>query len=246
MHKPLVWAHRGASGYAPENTLPAFRLAAEMRADGVELDVQMTADGALAVCHDEKTDRTSDRKGWLKDYTLAELKSMDFSNGNAAYEGVRMPTLEEVLELLGPTGLTVNIELKTGIIFYPGIEEKVLDAVRNMRWEDRVIYSSFNHETLRTIRRLAPEARTGVLYADGIADAAAYGRGLGANAMHPAMYNLQYPGFMEACREAGLEVNTWTVNSAEHLRRCAEFGVHAVITNYPDKAAALYGEGPGA
>ena len=88
---PLIWGHRGASGHAPENTLPAFQMAADMGADGVELDVQLTRDGVLAVCHDETIDRTSSGAGWLKDFTFDELRSLDFSNGNAAYEGVKIP-----------------------------------------------------------------------------------------------------------------------------------------------------------
>ena len=115
---PLVWGHRGASGYAPENTLPAFKMAADMGADGVELDIQLTSDGEIVVCHDETIDRTSNGAGWLKDFTFKELRRLDFSNGNAAYEGVKIPTMEEVFDLLQPTGLVINIELKTGIIFY--------------------------------------------------------------------------------------------------------------------------------
>ena len=109
---PLIWGHRGASGYAPENTLPAFQLAADMGADGVELDIQETKDGVIVVCHDETVDRTSNGAGWLKDYTFEELRKLDFSYGNAAYEGTKIPTMEEVFELLGPTGLTINIELR--------------------------------------------------------------------------------------------------------------------------------------
>ena len=108
MTKPLIWAHRGASGYAPENTLAAFELAAKMHADGVELDIQLTRDGELAVCHDERIDRTSSAKGFLKDYTLTELKQLDFSNGNLAYEGIRIPTMREVFDLLKPTGLSTE------------------------------------------------------------------------------------------------------------------------------------------
>ena len=237
--RPLIWAHRGASGYAPENTLPAFQMAAEMGADGIELDVQMSRDGELVICHDESVDRTSNAKGMVKDFTLAELKRLDFSNGNCAYEGARIPTLAEVLELMAPTGLSVNIEVKTGIVLYPGIEAKVMRLVREMRWEDRVIYSSFNHETLRSIHALDPDARTGVLYGDGLVDVVPYGRGLGACALHPAYYYLFYPGFREACRENGMEVNVWTINSAEQFRVCREWGVHAVITNYPDKARKM-------
>ena len=239
--KPLIWAHRGASGHAPENTLPAFRLAAEMGADGVELDIQFTKDGEIVVCHDETVDRTSSAKGWLKNYTLKELKQMDFSYGNLAYEGARIPTLKEVLELLKPTGLTVNIELKTGIFFYEGIEEKTLELVRREGWADRIIYSSFNHETLRKIHRLDPGAKTGMLYGDGLVDVVPYARSLGVSALHPVLYNLQYPGFMETCREVGMDVNVWTVNEAEYIELCRKYGVHAIITNYPDKARQVLG-----
>ena len=132
---PLIWGHRGASGHAPENTLPAFRMAADMGADGVELDVQETKDGVLVVCHDETVDRTSNGAGWVKDFTFEEIRKLDFSGGNAAYEGLKIPSMEEVLDLLAPTGLTINIELKTGIVFYDRIEEKILQLVRNKNWE---------------------------------------------------------------------------------------------------------------
>jgi len=106
---PLIWAHRGASGYAPENTLLAFKKAIELGANGIELDVQMTKDGELVVCHDETIDRTSNGSGWIKDMTLAELKSLDFSCGQKDFAGVTIPTMREVFELLAPTGFIINI-----------------------------------------------------------------------------------------------------------------------------------------
>ena len=238
---PLIWGHRGASGHAPENTLPAFKMAADMGADGVELDIQQTKDGVIVVCHDETIDRTSSGAGWLKDFTFEELRRLDFSNGNAAYEDVKIPTMEEVFYLLAPTGLTINIELKTGIIFYENIEEKILDLTKKMGWEDRVIYSSFNHYSVRKIKELDPGAKVGLLYGDGPIDMPGYGRRLGADALHPAFYNLQYPDYMEDCRRYGLDVNVWTVNSTADLMQCREYGVNAVVTNYPDKALKLYG-----
>ena len=236
---PLIWGHRGASGHAPENTLPAFKMAADMGADGVELDIQQTKDGVIVVCHDETIDRTSSGADWLKDFTFEELRRLDFSNGNAAYEDVKIPTMEEVFYLLAPTGLTINIELKTGIIFYENIEEKILDLTKKMGWEDRVIYSSFNHYSVRKIKELDPGAKVGLLYGDGPIDMPGYGRRLGADALHPAFYNLQYPDYMEDCRRYGLDVNVWTVNSTADLMQCREYGVNAVITNYPDKALKL-------
>ena len=237
---PLIWGHRGASGHAPENTLPAFRMAADMGADGVELDVQETKDGVLVVCHDETVDRTSNGAGWVKDFTFEEIRKLDFSGGNAAYEGVKIPSMEEVLDLLAPTGLTINIELKTGIVFYDRIEEKILQLVRNKNWEDRVIYSSFNHYSVRRIKELDPAAKTGLLYADGPIDMPGYGKRIGADALHPALYNLQSPALLEDCRRYGLAVNVWTVNSAQELLLCRDLGVNAVITNYPEKARILY------
>ena len=239
MSKPLVWAHRGASGYAPENTLPAFQRAADLGADGVELDVQLTKDGEIVVCHDEQIDRTASAKGWIKDYTLEELKKMDFCCGQMAYEGVQIPTMQEVFDLLKPTGLTINIELKTGEIFYPGLECRIVELTRENGCMDRVIFSSFNHYSIMEIQKLAPEAKTGFLYADGTLHMPEYGRDHHVNALHPALYNLQYPDYMKKCREFGLDVNVWTVNRDEWLKMCCDFGVHAIITNYPDKARKI-------
>ena len=237
---PLIWGHRGASGHAPENTLPAFLMAADMGADGVELDIQQTRDGVIVVCHDETVDRTSNGVGWVKDYSFEEIRRLDFSNGNAAYEGVKIPAMEEVFDLLAPTGLTINIELKTGIVFYGKIEEKILALAKRKGWEDRVIYSSFNHYTVRRIKELNPDAKVGLLYGDGPIDMPGYGHRLGADALHPAYYNLFYPDFMEDSRKYGLDVNVWTVNSTEELLQCLKLGVNAVITNYPAKAREVY------
>ena len=137
-----IFAHRGASAYAPENTLEAFSMAMEQGADGIELDVQLTKDGEAVVIHDETIDRVSDGKGYVKDYTLKELKAFSFNNHMETYAGTRIPTLQEVLELVKPGEMKVNIELKTGIFWYPDIEEKVLEIVTKNEMESRVIYSS--------------------------------------------------------------------------------------------------------
>ena len=239
--RPLVWAHRGASGYAPENTLPAFQKAFQMGADGIELDVQMTKDGELVVCHDETIGRTSNGSGWIKDKTLAELKALDFSCGQKDFAGVTIPTMREVFELLAPTDMIINIELKTGIVFYLGMAKKLLDLTSECGFSDRVIYSSFNHYTIKHIREIAPGAKLGFLYADGTIDMPSYAIKHGVQALHPALYNIQFPGFIEECRQRGLAVNVWTVNEEEHLGLCCKSGVDAIITNYPDKAFEIIG-----
>ena len=163
MNNTKVWAHRGASAYAPENTLEAFKLAVDMGADGIELDVQLSKDGELVVIHDEEIDRTSNGKGFVKDYTLKELKKFNFNNSNSKYHKVNIPTLKEVFELLKSTEMDINVELKTGVFFYEGIEEKVLSLAKEMKMEERIIYSSFNHYSVMKVKELDENAKIGLL-----------------------------------------------------------------------------------
>lgn len=235
MSKPLVWAHRGASGYAPENTLSAFSKANELGADGIELDIQLTKDDVIVVCHDETLERVSNGKGWVKDYTLEDLKKLDFNQQFKDQGTMQIPTMEEVFELIKPTNMVLDIELKTGIVFYD-IEEKIDEMTRRFGMEDRVIYSSFNHASLVKLKQINPENKVGMLFADGPIDSVAYARRYGFDALHPAMYNLQYPHFMEDANAAGIDVNAWTINTEEYVKECVNYGVNAVITNYPDMA----------
>lgn len=239
--KPLVWAHRGASGYAPENTLAAFQKAVDLGADGVELDIQLTKDDQIVVIHDETIDRTSDGKGWVKDYTLEELRAFNYNRTKPEYKHADIPTMREVFELLKPTGLFINIEIKTGVVFYEKIEEKILALTKEMGMEDRVCYSSFNHYTVTHIHELKPDAEVGFLYADGPIDMPSYGVKHGVNALHPALYNLQYDGFVKECKEKGLKLNVWTVNERPYMEMCCQYGVDAIITNYPDIAKEVVG-----
>lgn len=232
--KTRVWAHRGASDYAPENTLEAFALAVKQGADGVELDVQMTKDGKLVVAHDETIDRVSDGSGRIIDHTLSELREFNFNKTHAEYASVRIPTLKEVYELLQPTGLTVNVELKTGIVLYQGLEEKVLKLAKKMDMEDRVIYSSFYHKSLIRLKKLDPSVKTGILYSDGWLDVVKYGKRLHAAALHPAAYHLQSEKFVKQAKEQGLRLNVWTVNRKEDMELLTKLGVNAIITNRPD------------
>ena len=133
MKKPEIWAHRGASGYCPENTLPAFEKAVEMGAQGIELDIQLTKDEKIVVIHDEWINRTSDGEGWVKDYTLEELRRYNYNKNFPELGHVDIPTMEEVFALIRPTDLTINIELKTGIVFYDRLEERILELTFGIR-----------------------------------------------------------------------------------------------------------------
>lgn len=234
--RPLVWAHRGASGYMPENTLLSFQKAIEMHADGIELDIQLSKDGEIVVCHDESIDRTSNGSGYIKDYTLEELKQFNFNKTHPEVGFCEIPTMQEVFDLIKPTDLTINIELKTGIFFYEGIEEKIIRMVKENEMEDRVFYSSFNHMSILKVKELNPHAKTAFLYQDGPIDMPAYAKKHGVDAIHPALYNLQYPNVMKDANKYGLEVNVWIANTKEHILFCLGQGVHAIFTDYPDLA----------
>lgn len=238
--KTKVLGHRGASAYAPENTLEAFKLAVEQGADGVELDVHLTRDGELAVIHDEKVDRTTDGHGSVKDFTLTELKALDASGGMEGFKGVRIPTLEEVYGLFEGTRHIINVEIKTDIMDYPGICEKLLALEDAMHMNGRIIYSSFNHYTVKELLRLHPEAKTGLLYLSIIDSPWDYAERIGAKCLHPHFITLsKTPDMAAECLKRGIETNVWTVNEPQYVKMLADCGVTSVITNNPDVALGI-------
>ena len=232
-----IWAHRGASGHAPENTLPAFEMAHLAGADGIELDVQLSKDGVPVVIHDEQIDRVSDGVGNVRDYTFEELRSFNMNRQFPAYGRAAIPTLSEVYDLVKGTEMVVNLELKNSVVFYEGLEEQVLELARRKGLEDRIIYSSFNHYSMRKIKRLLPTARVAFLYSDGILDAAEYARQNGAYAIHPSLGNMMYPDLdiVRECHDRGVRVHVWTVNEEADIERMRALGVDAVITNYVER-----------
>jgi len=236
----FIYAHRGASAYAPENTLEAFALAVKMGADGVELDVHLSKDGQLMVIHDEAVDRTTDGHGQVKDFTCEELQKLSASNHMEGFPNAKIPTLGEVYDLLKPTGLHINVELKTDANFYPGIEEKCLNLAKEKGMEDRVVYSSFNHYSIANVRKLDPNARTGLLYISGLYEPWQYAKQVGAQFIHPMYANLRLPGLVEGCLKNGIGINPWTIDDPEVMKLCLASGI-GIITNKPDVTVALRG-----
>lgn len=240
MSRTKIFAHRGASGYAPENTMEAFELAVKQKADGIELDVQLSKDGVPVVIHDETIDRVTGGHGFVKDFTLEELKAFSvLSEKFADYKNAKIPTLEEVLAYAKKTGLCVNIELKTGIYWYPEIEEKTLELVKKTGMEDRVIYSSFNHYSIQRMKKIVPQAETAYLYSDVILQVDKYAKETGVDGLHPAVYHVKMADFLKEYLQSGLKVRVWTVNREEDMEELIRAGVTAVITNYPDIAGKV-------
>lgn len=232
------FGHRGFSGQYPENTMLAFRKAVEAGVDGIEMDVQLSKDGVPMICHDEKIDRTTNGTGWLKDYTAAELKQFDASYRFPEMAGpdATIPTLEEYLAFAKEAGIVTNIELKTGVFEFEGIEKKVMDMVASFGLQDKIIYSSFNHYTMLRVRALDPNAVCGFLMGDWIINAGAYTASHGMNAYHPEHYNLT-PEIVAEVKSHGLMINTWTVNETADVKRLAALGIDTIIGNEPVNAA---------
>lgn len=234
--KQLIYAHRGASGYAPENTLEAFELAVRQGADGIELDVHMTRDGELVVAHDETIDRVADGSGLISEMTLAELKRYSFGKAWPLYKDARIPTLREVYELIAPTALAVNCELKNSYIDYPGLEKAAIDLAAQMGLSDRLMYSSFNHHSLVRIKRMDKSIRCGMLYEATLIEPWQYAARHGMDALHPHFSELLVEGEADRAHALGLEVNVWTPNTEPFIRFALERGADTVITNHPDLA----------
>lgn len=234
-----IFGHRGASGYAPENTLASFQLAADQGADGVELDVQMTKDGEIVVIHDETVDRTTTGSGLVKDLTLKQIRTLNASSGSVDYPDEKVPTLDEVFDLLAPTTLIVNVELKDGRVLYPGMAERLLKMIDERNWEYRVTISSFNHISLAQIRALGSLVYTGVLFQDILFEPWHYAHQMWATALHPHyLYVDGVPDLVDSSHASLLEVNVWTVNEVADIDRMLARDVDAIITNYPDRAIA--------
>jgi glycerophosphoryl diester phosphodiesterase len=234
-----IWAHRGARREAPENTLPAFERALEIGVDGVEFDVQLTADGAMVVIHDETVDRTTDGQGPVVAHTLAQLRRLAATDGMAGFGGVRIPTLTEVLEVLAPAGVAINIELKNSIEPYHGMEERVLAAVDAFGIADRVVLSTFNHYSLKKLQAVGARSELGMLYTDPLYHPWRYASRLGVAALHPPARYVRGHRFVRKAQAAGLAVRPWVVNGERRLARMFAWGVDAVFTDAPRLALEL-------
>lgn len=238
MNKSKIIAHRGASKYAPENTIASFKKAVELGSDGIELDVQLSSDGHIVVIHDEKLERTSNGKGFVKDKTLEELRALDFGSWfSPEFKGQVIPTLTEVMELLQDWEGLLNIEIKSGPIIYPDIEEKVVNLINKFskKYKNRIIISSFNHYSLVKVKKIDSDIKTGILYVAGFYEPWTYAKKLDAYAIHPLFYNM-IPEVVLGCLNNGISINTYTVDNPDMIKKISGMGVPGIITNVPDIA----------
>lgn len=190
-----LWAHRGCSQRYPENTLLAFEKAASVQnLTGIELDIQLTRDGEMVVIHDERVDRMTEGIGYVRDYTLSEIRRLHIYADS--HKSQQIPTITEVLDLLESrlrAGLRLNIELKNSVHPYDGMEEKIVGLIRQRGLENQVLYSSFSARSLEKMRRLEPDAELGIL--DSKVSDCLYKLkgGCGADALHPFWRAIDLP-----------------------------------------------------
>nr|MBN1229897.1 glycerophosphodiester phosphodiesterase [Anaerolineae bacterium] len=238
----LNFAHRGARMQAPENTLEAFFGAAAAGADGVELDVQLTADGSPVVIHDLSVARTTNGAGRVADLSLAELKELDAGSWfSPAFTGAIIPTLDEVFEAVGQS-LLINIEMKAFDILKPQIAERlirtVVSVIERHNMEKRVICSSFNPLLLRKMRQMAPGIPLGFIHTPELFTPLSW-RAIPAmligkhQARHPR-YTLVDELYVQWAHQKGYRINVWTVNEEKTIRQMLDLGVDMIMSDYPD------------
>jgi glycerophosphoryl diester phosphodiesterase len=237
-----VYAHRGASAYAPENTLAAYAEAARMRADFVEIDVRRSRDGELVVAHDATLARCTDvaavfpdrADAAVGDFTLAELRRLDAGSWfHPPFLGERIPVLAEVLDVVAEFDLGLLLEVKSPDL-YPGLDEQIAaslharpDVMRAGR--ERLIVQSFDADFVRSFRSVAPRIAVGVLgHPDDLAALASFSDYVNPN--HDGLA----ADYVDAVHAAGMSVITWTVDEPPDIERVLGLGVDGVISNKPD------------
>lgn len=233
-----VFAHRGASGDYPENTILAFRKALSVGVDGMELDIHKSKDGELIVIHDEDIQRTFIGKGLIQDYTLEELQNFmcrkfEFINN----DDCRVPTLREVFELIKNEDVILNVEAKTDIIHY-NLEKDLLNLIAEFGIEDKIFISSFNHKCLNILQNLDNSFKYGALYEyekdfapeENVVE---HAKKLNVYSINISQ-ELVSKEVVDLAHENGLKVFVYTVNKPNAMRKMIEFNVDGVFSDYPD------------
>ncbi|WBL12936.1 glycerophosphodiester phosphodiesterase [Sutcliffiella sp. NC1] len=239
MKNTKVFAHRGAAGTHPENTMIAFQEALRVGADGVELDVHLTKDNVPVVIHDETVNRTTNGSGWIKEYYYDDLRKLDAGSWfDEEFTGCTIPSLEEVLQWIAKTSLQINIELKNGIVRYENIEKIVIDLVHKYNLKDRVIISSFNHYSLVEVNKCAPEIETAILFMEGLYKPWEYAKTIGATGLH-CYLPVAVPELLEGANIEGMPVRPFVVNEEKHIAALVRGGCSAIITDWPKQAIKI-------
>lgn len=242
--QPIIFAHRGASAHAPENTLAAFELALAQNADAIELDVKLSADGQVMVIHDTTVNRTTGSHGRVTDLSLAQLKSLDAGSFfSSQYSGEKIPTLQEVFEAVGQR-IFINVELTNYNTPRDRLVETVCALVKDLGLQKHVMFSSFFASNLSKARAYLPDVPRGLLAFSGLlgAWARSFGFAFGRyQALHPNIQDVT-PQQIQRVHRLQRRIHVWTVNAPQDMRRLFQWGVDAVFTDDPQLAVQVRGE----
>jgi glycerophosphoryl diester phosphodiesterase len=245
--RPIIFAHRGASAYAPENTLAAFELAFKQGTPAVEFDVKLTSDGQIVVIHDQTVDRTTDGTGRVAKLPLAALRQLDagswFSAHNIPlghFRGEKIPTLDETFENIGKK-LFMNVELTNYATPFDQLVLKVVETVKKHRLENRVLFSSFFPPNLMQAARLLPQVPRGQLILAGKTGLwqRIWGRLNNLQAEHPFTKDVTQK-FVADAHARGRRVHVWTVNASDDMRRLKSLNVDGIFSDDPLKALEIF------
>jgi len=233
-HYPVIVGHRGGAGLAPENTLAAFQNALELGIDGIEFDVQRTVDGEVIVFHDEVVDRLTGESGRVEHLTLEEIKRLDVGKGfDPKFTGERIPTLQETFEFLRGTHLTLHIEFKDAWLF-EGIEQQVVDLIREFDYVDRAQVRAFYHPALHTVHQIDPEIAISELWYQHMpTEAETNFRTINAMADY---YTVDV---IAAIHARGQKATAWTVNDVDIAEGLIEMGIDGLTSDFPDRLMTL-------
>ena len=234
----LNFAHRGFKGKYPENTMLAFKKAVEIGADGIEFDVHLSKDGELVIIHDETLERTTDGGSLVCEKTLEDLKKLNASKLYPDFEIQRIPTLREYFEFAKDKEIITNIELKNSIIDYEGIEEKVYRLIEEFGLAEKIIISSFNHESLVRFKNIDPNIKCGVLESSRLYKPWEYVKNLGCEYYHPMNFVVD-DELVKKCKDYNIGLNIWFGQSEFDYSLYVKDGVTSLITDYPDRVREI-------
>jgi glycerophosphoryl diester phosphodiesterase len=244
LSQPVIFAHRGASAHAPENTLTAFELALAQNADAIELDAKLSADGHAVVIHDSTVDRTTGSGGRVKDLSLKQLQSLDAGSFfSEKYRGEKIPSLEEVFEAVGKRTF-INVELTNYTTPRDSLVETVCILVKKFELQKHILFSSFFASNLSKARAYLPEVPRALLAFGGWLGA--WARSFGFNfgryqALHPYLTDVSSQQVQRVHR-LNRRVHVWTVNAAEDMRRLFHWSVDGIFTDDPQLAVQIRNE----
>lgn len=229
-----IVAHRGASGYAPENTKASILEGLKQKCDGFEVDVQLTKDNEVVIFHDWSLERTTNGNGFLKDQTLTELKNLDIGSWfSKEFKGEKIMTLKELLEIV-PIEKLLNIEIKVRHGEINQIEKKVIEILeKSSRLNNNIIISSFDHRVIKKINEINHEIQVGLLITAGLLDLKNYVSNFNLYSIHCGAEFINKIN-VDDLKEIDIKTYAWTVNTLEESKILASFGVEGIITNYPD------------